>query len=151
MTIRILTVALGCALSVAAVAQTVTSQPAGGIRPGVWSHVPTATGSDAVFTDTAGVQQLVVRCTRATRQVTISVRSIPATSMLIWASSASRNVQARYDAKTNGVTVTFPFSDGILDAIAFSRGRFSVTVPGLSPLVVPAHPEPARAIEDCRN
>ena len=40
--------------------------------------------------------------------------------------------------------------DPLLDAIAFSRGRFAVTMAGGSPLVVPAWPEAARTIEDCR-
>jgi hypothetical protein len=42
-------------------------------------------------------------------------------------------------------------NDPLLDAIAFSRGRFTVEVPGLPMLVLPAWPEPARVIEDCRS
>lgn len=40
--------------------------------------------------------------------------------------------------------------DSILDAIAFSRGRFAIEVRGLPTLTVPAWPEVARVIEDCR-
>jgi hypothetical protein len=35
--------------------------------------------------------------------------------------------------------------------MAFSRGRFLVTVEGGASLVVPAWPELARVIEDCRG
>lgn len=40
--------------------------------------------------------------------------------------------------------------DQLLDAIAFSRGRFGLEVPGLPPLVLPAYPELTRVVEDCR-
>jgi hypothetical protein len=48
------------------------------------------------------------------------------------------------------VTADFSAFDPLLDAIAFSRGRVSVTIAGGSSLVVPAWPEAARTIEDCR-
>jgi hypothetical protein len=48
------------------------------------------------------------------------------------------------------VTAELPAYDALLDAIAFSRGRISVTMPGGVPLVVPAWPEAARTVEDCR-
>ena len=41
-------------------------------------------------------------------------------------------------------------SDPLLDAIAFSRGRFSVEAPGMARLVIPAWPEAARVVEECR-
>jgi hypothetical protein len=41
--------------------------------------------------------------------------------------------------------------DPRLDQLAFSRGRFLVNVPGQAQLVLPAWPEIARVIEDCRS
>jgi hypothetical protein len=35
--------------------------------------------------------------------------------------------------------------------MAYSRGRIGVTVSGTSPLIVPAWPEVARLVEDCRS
>jgi len=49
------------------------------------------------------------------------------------------------------LTAELPAFDPLLDAIAFSRGRMAVTLAGGSSLVVPAWPEPARTVEDCRN
>lgn len=46
---------------------------------------------------------------------------------------------------------TLAASDPLLDQIAFSRGRFLVQADGLPPLILPAWPEPARVIEDCRG
>ena len=46
--------------------------------------------------------------------------------------------------------VTLTGRDGLLDAMAFSRGRFAVEVAGAPTLYVPAWPEVSRVIEDCR-
>jgi hypothetical protein len=40
--------------------------------------------------------------------------------------------------------------DPLLDAIAFSKGRFAVESAGLPTLYVPPYPEVTRVIEDCR-
>jgi hypothetical protein len=41
--------------------------------------------------------------------------------------------------------------DALLDAMAFSRGRFIVEQPGQPSLVVPAWAEFGRVVEDCRG
>lgn len=41
-------------------------------------------------------------------------------------------------------------TDPILDAIAFSRGRFALEAMGQPPLYLPSWPEVSRVIEDCR-
>jgi hypothetical protein len=43
-----------------------------------------------------------------------------------------------------------PARDALLDAMAFSKGRFAVEVAGLQALYVPSYPEVTRVIEDCR-
>ena len=70
--------------------------------------------------------------------------------MFVWTSSATRNLPARFDAKAMRVSADLAANDPLLDAIAFSRGRIVVSMPGTAALVVPARPEAARAIEDCR-
>ena len=47
--------------------------------------------------------------------------------------------------KAMRVTADLAANDPLLDAIAFSRGRFVVSMPGMAALVVPAWPEAARA------
>lgn len=49
-----------------------------------------------------------------------------------------------------GVTVTLPARAPVLDAIAYSRGRFVIEVAGTAPSYLPTWPEVARVIEDCR-
>lgn len=47
--------------------------------------------------------------------------------------------------------VALPPSDPLLDAIAFTRGRFTLEQAGTPPLVLPPWSEVARVIEDCRG
>jgi hypothetical protein len=138
-------------------AQTVGAPPAvdfstAAVAPGSWSYQALPGGSEARFVDATGTARLVLHCTKATRQVSISHASgVPAASLSVWTSSASRNLPVRFEANAMRVTAELPASDPLLDAIAFSRGRLAVTMAGGSPLVVPAWPEAARTIEDCRN
>jgi hypothetical protein len=50
-----------------------------------------------------------------------------------------------------GLGATRAANDPGLDQIAFSRGRFTIELPGTAPLVLPTWAEPARVIEDCRG
>ncbi|WP_310468050.1 hypothetical protein [Sphingomonas sp.] len=120
---------------------------------GSWSYRTGAGTSHAQFTDATAAPRLSVTCTRATRRVSI-VRSgvaAPVTAMALWTSSLQRSVPARGDAAAMTLTAELAAFDGLLDAIAFSRGRFVVWAQGLAPLVLPPAPEAARVIEDCRN
>ena len=50
-----------------------------------------------------------------------------------------------------GVAIVLAARDPLLDAMAFSRGRFAIEQAGAAPLVVPAWAEVGRVIEDCRG
>lgn len=72
--------------------------------------------------------------------------------MLIRASTAAKE----YPALTNGDVPTYAAAklsprDAQLDAVAFSRGRFLVSVTGMNDVVIPAWPEFTRVVEDCRS
>ena len=125
-----------------------TASPA----PGRWSFIALPGASEATFTDSSGAARLVIRCNLPLRRVSISrVGSAPAASVGLWTSSAARTLPARFDPAARRVTVDMTAFDPLLDALAFSRGRFAVSLPGFAPLVVPTWPEPARAVEDCRS
>jgi hypothetical protein len=126
-------------------------QPAAVVRTGTWAYGGTATGSDAVFSDATRQPLVILRCTRVTRKISIIIRSAPAASLLLSTSSASRTLPAVYNAATSELTAEVAAFDNLLDALAFSKGRISVTVPGSAPIILPNWPEPTRAIEDCRN
>ena len=50
-----------------------------------------------------------------------------------------------------GSSARLATSDPLLDAIAFSRGRFMLEMTGSPALYLPAWPELSRVIEDCRG
>ena len=54
-------------------------------------------------------------------------------------------------AEQGALVVRLAASDPLLDEMAFSRGRFAVQARGTAMLILPAWPEPARVIEDCRE
>ena len=121
------------------------------VASGSWSYHPFPGGSEARFVDSTGIARLVLSCARPTRRVSISHTSAaPAATMFVWTSSASRNLTARFEPNAMRVTADLAAFDALLDGIAFSRGRVAVTLAGGLPLVVPAWPEAARTIEDCR-
>ena len=107
------------------------------LSPGQWSYSSSPAGSEARFGT-----MFAIRCDRAARLVTLRRPDGAPGEMVIGTDLAVRTLPA--DGR---VAITDP----VLDAIAFSRGRFIVSGGGASRLVLPASPEAARSIEDCRN
>jgi hypothetical protein len=48
------------------------------------------------------------------------------------------------------IVAALPVRDPVLDAMAFSRGRFALEAAGEPTLYLPSWPELSRVIEDCR-
>ena len=119
---------------------------------GTWTFAPTADGSEATFRTATSTPQLTVRCSRTTRRVSIAKpgnRAVP--FLALWTDSMARSVPASFDPATARVTILLATTDPLLDALAFGRGRIAIQGSGQPALVVPAWPEIARVIEDCRN
>ena len=115
------------------------------------SWVSASTGGEATFLNASAMPQLTIRCNRATRRVSMSKPATVAVPFLnVWTSSAARPVPASFDPATKRVTIQLAAADPLLDALAFSRGRLAVYVGGSPALVLPAWPEVARVVEDCR-
>ena len=113
--------------------------------PGAWHYADHAAayGSD-------GTQPLLVmRCDPTARTVSLSVAGTMA-SITLRTSYAERSWPAQ--PGTDGRSrISFAAADPALDQIAFSRGRFSLSGPGLAEIDIPAWAEPSRVIEDCRG
>lgn len=120
-------------------AQSEPFEAAGGasVSPGQWSYARTADGSEARFG-----ALFAIRCVNASRAVTLRRLDAPATQGI----TVTTDLQSR--AVPGGGTLGS--ADPLLDAIAFSRGRFLVGGGSAPRLVLPASPEAARSIEDCR-
>jgi len=112
--------------------------------PGLWRYA-----DRTAFFGPAGTPPLLtIRCDIARRLVVLSVPgAIP--TLTIRTSYAERNWPAQAGADGRSV-VTFTPTDPTLDQIAFTRGRFSISGPGLNEIDIPAWAEPARVVEDCR-
>ena len=107
------------------------------LASGQWSYFPSETGSESRF---GGV--VSIRCDRVARVVVVQ---------RIGAAPAALTIATSAVTQTLPVSGRIAASDRLLDAIAFSRGRFLVSGGAGAALAVPSWPEAARSIEDCRN
>ena len=123
----------------------------GPLTPGSWAYRGLADGSEAVFTDARVTPRIVVKCSRPARVLTLAVASaVPASTVTIATTETQRSLPASFNAQTSQIIAQIAVTDPVLDAMAFSRGRIALSVPGGATLVVPAWAEVARSIEDCR-
>ena len=121
--------------------------------PGDWNYAATATGSAARYGAANSEAEFSLICLRANRTVQLVRRGQAPGALPIVIRTTSRDgvVTAEPIAgATPTVAGTIGASDPLLDAMAFSRGRFAVEVNGLQTLYLPAWPEVTRVIEDCR-
>jgi hypothetical protein len=122
------------------------------LTPGTWYYSNESARSQAVFGPPNSEATFIVRCERATRQITLSREGITTGNMMTVRSSyGARNFPLSVRTEPLPyVSATLGARDPTLDAMAFSRGRFTIEVPGTPMLVLPAWAEPARVVEDCR-
>ena len=114
------------------------------LTPGDWTYA----GGLARFGE-----HLIMRCDRPAGVVEIGragTSALPA-QMIVRAEAMERGVAAQPSESDPGwVLARVPARDPLLDAMAFSKGRFAVELAGLPALHVPSYPEVTRVIEDCR-
>lgn len=118
------------------------------LSPGDWSYAPNPATPRATFRS-VGVVSFEVSCERG-RAVRLRWVGAQAPAIAIRTSYGERRLQVS-EVHINMVFVDLPPGDPLLDQIAFSRGRFLVQAEGAEALILPAWPEPARVIEDCRG
>jgi hypothetical protein len=123
------------------------------ITPGTWNYRAEPGGSAARFGSGAGDALFALRCDSTSGQVMLARAGaaqgpVPLT---VTTTSIARAFSAAPAAGTlPQLVVALPSRDPLLDAMAFSRGRFMIEAPGLATLYVPAWSEVSRVIEDCR-
>ena len=109
------------------------------LSPGDWRHA----GNQALFGD-----DFAVRC-EGGRIALARMGSGSGQRLTIRTTYGERTLPAANGG--GGIVATLAASDPLLDQLAFSRGRFLVQADGQPALILPAWPEPARVIEDCRG
>lgn len=122
------------------------------LTPGTWTYRRDGRGSIALFGVGGSDARMTLRCDADRRQVFLSVAgSVPA-ALTIRTTSLTRAVPVQPTGGTPAYVATaLAPTDGLLDAMGFSRGRFVIQQPGGSTLVVPAWAEIERVTEDCRG
>ncbi len=120
--------------------------------PGAWRHVRDAAGPRATYGVTGQTPAVELRCDRAARALLLARPGSVATPFTIRTSAMTRSVATQRAAgAVPQVVARFALDDRLLDAMAFTRGRFTVEQPGATPLVLPPWAEVGRVIEDCRG
>ncbi|MXO59323.1 hypothetical protein GRI89_07185 [Altererythrobacter salegens] len=120
---------------------------------GDWSYVAYASGSSASFGVSADQPRFAIACVKASRTIALMRfgRAAAPVPMTIRTEFSSRTFTA--EPKDDGqptIRTELPARDSFLDAIAFSKGRFSVEMYGLDTLYLPSWPEISRVLDDCR-
>jgi len=122
------------------------------LTPGNWSYGAEAGGSAAMFGAPETEALFAVRCNRAARRITLSLEGANQGPMTIRTSTSSRALPITVEQEPIAYShASLAATDPLLDAMVFSRGRFTVETPGQRMIVIPAWPEPARVVEDCRG
>ena len=120
------------------------------LTPGSWSYSSNDSGTVAMFVNRQG-RALLITCFKERLGVAIT-GAFGSGALTIRTTSVARAVPtAPVEDGTGYRRVTLAPTDPLLDALAFSRGRFVIEQAGRPPLVVPAHAEVGRVTEDCRG
>jgi hypothetical protein len=122
--------------------------------PGDWFYIPQTNASIAAFGPAERQPLFALRCDRASHAISVgrtSASTVPQ-PMTIRTESVTRTFSANpaQGSVEHLVATSVPAADSVLDAIAFSKGRFAVEVSGEPTLYLPSWPEITRVIEDCR-
>jgi hypothetical protein len=120
------------------------------LTPGDWSY-EAGTARFGEPTETI----LAMSCRGGTMTITRAGGTGSQMSMMIHTEAMSRSISVPVVATDDGrgmgsISAALSPTDALLDAMAFSKGRFAVEVPGLPTLYIPSYPEVTRVIEDCR-
>ena len=121
--------------------------------PGVWRWAAASGNSQAAYGVPGAPPLVTLTCDRVSRTMLLA-RAGEASAMVpmtVRTTSSLRLLSSDPAASRPGwITTRLAPRDPLLDAIAFSRGRFTVEVAGLPALYLPSWPEISRVIEDCR-
>lgn len=112
------------------------------LSPGDWSYRGEGTSSAASF------GPFTLRCEPG-RRISMTLAGAAGPVLTVRTTYGGRSLAA--EPRPGAIVATLPAGDGLLDQIAFSRGRFAVEAQGTGRLIMPAWPETARVVEDCRS
>jgi hypothetical protein len=123
------------------------------LEAGTWAYRTDARGSLALFGPAGANAIVTLRCDKGRGRIFLSVAGNRASgTFTIRTSSALKSLpSAQASGDPPYVAAEIAPADPILDAMAFSRGRFAIEVAGLRSVALPNWSEIATLIEDCRS
>lgn len=119
----------------------------GPLSPGDWSYAASPATPAATFRSEE--MSFALRCQQG-RAILIGIVGVQADGLIVRTSFGERRLAAER-VQADETVARLAVDDPLLEQMAFSRGRFLVRVDGGPSLVVPAWPELARVVEDCRG
>ena len=120
--------------------------------PGDWRYGPVSGGTAATFGEAASEPRFTMRCVLASRTIEL-VRSgtfAGDAAMTVRSETATRTLAGLPLMDSADLRAELTARDPLLDAMAFSKGRFAIEAAGAPTLYLPSWPEVTRVIEDCR-
>ncbi len=119
---------------------------------GDWRFARPSAGSAAHFGEIAGQPLFSIVCAPRSAMIELVRHGQFAADapMTIRTEFATRALAGTGAAGDPALRTTLMPRDPLLDAMAFSKGRFAIETPGVAPLYIPSWPEVTRVIEDCR-
>ena len=119
--------------------------------PGDWRYGPIAGGTAARFGEAASEPRFTMRCLRRGEIELIRAGKFDGDeAMTVRTESATRRIDGLPMMDNASLRAVLAASDPLLDAMAFSKGRFAIEATGAPTLYLPSWPEVTRVIEDCR-
>lgn len=121
--------------------------------PGTWTWAMMGGRSTASFGLPGQTPLAMLSCDAAGRQVLLARAGAAPTAVPLAVATTSQRRPLLSDPARGGngwLVVVLPAGDPVLDAIAFSRGRFALEAAGLETLYLPSYPEISRVVQDCR-
>lgn len=122
--------------------------------PGTWRWQLRDGSSLAQFVGPDGQAIAAMQCLRGERVVTLGRSAAGSPPVLVTVRTTGAPARAFTSQETPApggwIGIRIASSDPLLDAIAFSRGRFVLEAAGKPALYLPAWPELSRVVEDCR-
>lgn len=119
--------------------------------PGLWQWHREGGVSVARFGDSLDPALFSMTCNPLAGTIGLKRRAVRGWGPAMTLSTTTLSRRIAIPPAGGGAVVVVSARDPLLDAMAFSRGRFAVEVPGLLPLYLPSWPEVSRVIEDCRR
>ena len=121
------------------------------VTAGTWTYARDERGSIASFEQAGSGALTMLRCDLANRRLVLSRAGVATGPITIRTSSTTRALPTGATGGTPPyAAAVLTATDPLLDAMAFSRGRFALEQEGAPPLALPAWAEIGRVVEDCR-